>query len=53
MTVKDLRDIKINSANPLYVIVHKVNGYIEEKKEKKYFMLVPTDERKDTLKKHE
>ena len=53
MTVKDLRDIKINSVNPLYLIIYKVNGYIEEKKENEYFMLVPTDERKDTLKKHE
>ena len=28
--VKDLRYIEINNVNPLYHIVNKINGYIEE-----------------------
>ena len=30
MTFKDLRYVKINSANPLYLIINKINGYFEE-----------------------
>ena len=28
--MKDLSYIKINSVNPLYFIINKINGYIEE-----------------------
>ena len=51
MTVNDLRYVKINSLNPLYLIINKINGYIEENNRKKYLTLVTTDESKDTLKK--
>ena len=30
MTVKDTRYIKVNSINPLYIIINKINGYFEE-----------------------
>ena len=30
VTIKDLKYVKINSANPLYLIFSKVNGYFEE-----------------------
>ena len=30
MTIKDLKYVKINSANTLYLIFNKVNGYFEE-----------------------
>ena len=57
MTVKDLRYVDINFINLLYLIINKINGYIDENKnwahekinENKYLTLVPTDERKDTL----
>ena len=49
MTVKAL----INNANPLYLIINKINWYIEESNENKYLTLVLTDESKYTLKKYE
>ena len=33
MTVKDLSYTIVNSVNPLYVILNKINGYIKESKE--------------------
>ena len=53
MAIKDLRYIKINSVNCLYLIINKINGYIEESNKNKHLTLVPTDESKDTLKKFE
>ena len=44
MTIKDSKYIKINSADPLYLIINKVNGYFEEINENKYLALVPTNE---------
>ena len=34
VTVKNLSYIKINSINPLYFIIDKINGYIEESNRK-------------------
>ena len=39
VTIKDLKYIKINSVNPLYLIVSKVNGYFEEINKNKYLTL--------------
>ena len=50
---KDLRYVKINSVYTLYLIINKINGHFEEINRKKYLALVPTDESKDKLKKHE
>ena len=44
---------KINSVNPLYLIISKINGYIEESNRNKYLTLVLTDETKDALKNYE
>ena len=33
----------INSVNPLYLIVHEVNGFIEEKEGNKYLNFASTD----------
>ena len=33
ITMKDSDYVKINSVNPLYLIIDKVNGYIEKKME--------------------
>ena len=52
-TIKDSKYIKINSVNPLYLILNKVNGYFEEINGNKYLTLVPTNESKEKIKKHE
>ena len=53
VTVKNLSYTKINSVKLLYLIIDKINGYIEESNESKYLIIVATNERKDTLKKYE
>ena len=53
MTVKHVRYVRINSVSPLYLIIHKINRYIEESKWNKYLTLAPNDESKDTLKQPE
>ena len=51
--IKDLRYVKINSVNPLYLTINKINGYFKEINRNKYLTLVPTNESKDILKKYE
>ena len=53
ITTKNLSYVKTNSVktNPLYFIIDKVDGYIEESHGNKYLTLVSTDKNKDTLKK--
>ena len=46
MTIKDLKYEKINSANPLYFIFSKVNGYFEEINGNKNLTRVPISVRK-------
>ena len=46
---KDSKYIKINSVTPLYIIINKVNWYIEEINGDKYLMLVPNNESKKVL----
>ena len=41
--------VKINSVNPLYLIISKLDGYIEEKNGNKYVTLVSTDKNKEVL----
>ena len=53
VTVKDLIYATPNSIRPLYLIINKMNGYIEESNENKILTLVLTDESKDTPKKYE
>ena len=48
MTVRNGICLKIDSVNPLYLIIDKINGYIEKINGKKYLTLVATDESKDT-----
>ena len=40
VTIKDLKFIKNNILNPLYLIISKVTGYFEEINKSKYLMLV-------------
>ena len=43
MTIKNLKYVKINSVNPLYLIFSKVNGYFNKEINKiKYLTLIPT-----------
>ena len=53
MTIKDLKFVKINSVNPLYLIFNKMNGYFEEISGNKYLTLVPTNENNEKIKKIE
>ena len=47
VTIKDSKYVKINSANPVYLIFNEVNGYFEEINGNKYLMRVPTNECKN------
>ena len=52
ITVKDSDYVKINSVNPLYLIINEVNGYFEEISGNKYIVLVSTDKNKEVLTKY-
>ena len=49
MTVKHLSYAKIESVNPLYFLIDKINGSNEESNRNKYLTLVTTDKSKDKL----
>ena len=53
VTIKDLKYVKINTVNPLYLIINKVNGYFEEINKSKYLTLVPTNKSKKNNKKYQ
>ena len=50
---KDLRYVKINSANSLHLIIGRIDWYFEEINGNKYLALVPADKNKEITKKHE
>ena len=50
--MKDHDNVNIYRVNPLYLIIEKVDGYIEESNENKYLTVVFNDKNKDTLKKY-
>ena len=52
ITMKDSDYVKINSINPLYLIIGEVNGYFEEINGNKYLTLVSTDKNKEVLTKY-
>ena len=53
VTKKKIGDcMNINSVNPLYLGITRVNGYIEEKGMDKYLVFDSTDENKELLKKY-
>ena len=49
---KNSNCMNINSVNPLYLGITRVNGYIEEKDCNKYLVFDSTDENKELLKKY-
>ena len=53
VTSNDLKYVKINSVNPLYLVFNKVNGYFEEIDKNKYITLVRTNDNKEKIKKYE
>ena len=52
ITVKDYDYVKINSVNPLYLIISKVDGYIKEKNGSKYLVFDSVNENNEVLKKY-
>ena len=53
VTIKDLKYVKLNSVDPLYLIFSKVNWYFEEINRSKYLTLAPTNESKQKIKKYD
>ena len=51
MTIKDSKYVKINSVNPLYLMLNRMNGYFKEINVNKYLTLVSTNESKEKIKK--
>ena len=49
--MKDSEYVKINNVNTWYLIINKVDGYIEEKNGNKYLILDSTDKNKEVLRK--
>ena len=50
ITVKDSDYVRISSVNPLYLMIGKVNRYIEEKTGSKYLVFDSADWNKEVLK---
>ena len=50
--IKDLKYVKINSVNFLYLIFSKANGYFEEINGNKYLTLVHTNESKEKIERY-
>ena len=50
--MKDSNDVKIDSVNPLYIIVNEVDGSISEKDGNKYSTFASTDKNKKVLEKY-
>ena len=46
VTIKDSKYVKVDSGNPLYPTINKVNGCFEKNNGEKYLSIVPTNERK-------
>ena len=51
VTIKYSKYVKIYCVNPLYLVFNQVNGYFEEINGNKYLTLVPSNERKEKIKK--
>ena len=53
VTIKDSGYLKVNSVNPLYRIINKVNEYFEEINKNKYLTLISSIESKETINKYQ
>ena len=47
--MKDSDCVKLNSVNPLYLIIDKVDGCVEEKNGNKYLILDSSDKNNEVL----
>ena len=45
--IKDLKFVRVNSVNPLYLIFNKMNGYFEKINGNEYLTLFPRNEHKE------
>ena len=52
ITMKDSDNVKINSVNPLYLIIGELDGSIEENNGNKYLIFTSTDKNKKVLEKY-
>ena len=50
ITVKYSDYVKVNSVNPLYLIISELDGYIKEKNESKYLVFDSVNENNEVLK---
>ena len=51
ITIKNISDYEnIHKVNPLYIIIGKADGYIEEKNGNNYLVFASTDKKKEVLK---
>ena len=48
--IKNLKYVKINTVNPLYLLISNVNEYFEEINKNKWLTLVPTNASKEIKK---
>ena len=51
ITMRDFDYVKINSVNPLYLIIGEADGYNEERNGNMYLRFASTDKNKEVLKK--
>ena len=42
----------VNSVNPLYLMINRIDGFIEEKNRDKYLNIVSTDRNSEVLRKY-
>ena len=49
-TLQKKDQYRINSVNPLYLLVHRIDGFIEEKEGIKYLNIASTDSSSEVLK---
>ena len=52
ISMKDSDYVKINSVNPLYIIIDEADGHSEERNENKCLNFASTDNNKEVLKKY-
>ena len=50
VTIEDSKYVKIDSVNPLYIMLNRINGYFEEINGNRYLTLVATNESKEKTK---
>ena len=52
MDISQKDECRINNVNPLYLLVHRIEGFIEGKEESKYLNIALADSNSEVLKKY-